>query len=279
MKFRLRILAVPLLLASFATGCSYVSDVATCDKPQADPNASIAACTRLIESETRNHAALAGFLTDRAAAYFNLHQYDLSLADLDRAIREQPDFVFAWRRRSQLHGMLGELDKALADARQAVALDPRDVPSRLALAEILGMTHDFAGQMALLDAVAREKPDDPGILNDRCWARATHGTDLEQALADCNASLRLRPDYPPTLDSRGLVYLRMGRYADAIRDYDAAIARAPGMATSFYGRGLAKKAMGDASGAVADLTSAKSRFPRVVQQFQGYGIEPPALAP
>jgi len=275
MKILRRALAVLLLLTLFAiTGCSYISDVATCDKPQ-DPNASIAACTRLIQSGRLNPTALAGALTNRAAAYFNLHQLDSSLADLDEAIRTQPDFALAWGRRGALHAMRGEMGKALSDARQAVALNPKDVDARLALAEILGTTHDFPGQLAVLDAVIGESPDNPSALNSRCWARATHNTGLEQALADCNASLRLRPDAAATLDSRGFTYLRMGRYADAIRDYDAAIARAPGLAPSFYGRGVARKAMGDTAGSVSDINSAKSLFPEVVHQFQEYGIEPP----
>jgi tetratricopeptide (TPR) repeat protein len=129
--------------------------------------------------------------------------------------------------------------------------------------------------MAVLDALLGATPDDPTVLNSRCWARATQGTGLDLALADCNASLRLRPDDVPTLDSRGLVYLRMHRYPEAILDYDAAISRGPALAPSFYGRALAKRALGDEAGSVSDIASAKARYPNIVRQFQDYGIPPP----
>ena len=264
-----------LLLGVLAvTGCSYISDVATCERPQVDPTEAVAACTRLIQSGHLSPPSLAGFLTDRAAAYINLRQSDQSLADLNEAIRVKPDFGMAWGRRGAVHGMRGELDDALADTRQAVALNPKDLDARQSLAEILGMRHDYTGQMALLDAMVFEAPDNPSLLNSRCWARATQNSRLDEALRDCNASLRLQPDAAATLDSRGFTNLRLGRYADAIRDYDAAIARAPRLAPSFYGRGMAKKALGNTSGSVSDINSAKSLSPDVVRQFQSYGIDP-----
>jgi tetratricopeptide (TPR) repeat protein len=276
MKASRHVLAALVLLTLFAAaGCSFVSDWSTCDKPAADPAAAVAACTRLIESGRLNGASLAAILTDRAAAHFNLRQLDRSLADLDQAIRTQPDFTIALVRRAGLHAFRGELDQALADANRAVALNPKDVGPRLERAQILGMKHDFAGQIGELDAVLAAAPDNPDVMNSRCWARATHGTDLDLALADCNASLRLRPNDAHTLDSRGFVYLRMRRYTEAIRDYDAAISREPGLAPSFYGRGLAKRAIGDAAGSVSDISSAKALGPNVVREFQGYGIAMP----
>src|SRR5207237_7102747 len=60
-------------------------------------------------------------------------------------------------------------------------------------------------------------------LNGACWSRAVLNRDLDTALADCDAGLKLRPNGPGLHDSRGLVHLRKGEYDLAIADYDAAI--------------------------------------------------------
>ncbi len=63
---------------------------------------------------------------------------------------------------------------------------------------------------------------------------------LEEALADCNEALRLAPNDPANLDSRGFTYLKLGRFEQAIADYDAALAHNPRDPGSLYGRGLAR---------------------------------------
>jgi tetratricopeptide (TPR) repeat protein len=64
---------------------------------------------------------------------------------------------------------------------------------------------------------------------------------LQAALADCNESLRLRPDNSNTLDSRGFVYLGLGRWDDAIADSDAALRGNPRNAWALFERGIAKR--------------------------------------
>src|SRR6516165_7153200 len=51
-------------------------------------------------------------------------------------------------------------------------------------------------------------PQYASALNSRCYEQAILGR-TTTALADCNASLRLRPNDAPTLDSRGFTYLKM----------------------------------------------------------------------
>jgi tetratricopeptide (TPR) repeat protein len=95
---------------------------------------------------------------------------------------------------------------------------------------------------------------------------------LDQALSDCNESLRLRTD-PYTLDSRGLVYLKLGQYDAAIADYDAVLKSVPDFPDSLYGRGMAKRKKGDGAGSDMDLTRAKALRADIAAEFARYGIK------
>jgi tetratricopeptide (TPR) repeat protein len=109
--------------------------------------------------------------------------------------------------------------------------------------------------------------------NSRCWARVITGQQLQQALADCTESLRLRPDDSDTLDSRGFAYLKLDRPGDAIVDFSAALAINPRFASSLYGRGLAKLKRGDRAGADADIAAAKAIKAGIAEELARYGIK------
>jgi tetratricopeptide (TPR) repeat protein len=128
-----------------------------------------------------------------------------------------------------------------------------------------------------LDQWIAENPHDErlaGGLNDRCWARAQLGIDLDKALADCNAALRLNPGDPTTLDSRGLVQLRLGDFDKSIADYDAALRLRPNAAWSLYGRGLAELRKGLSAPGQADIKAATVIDPRLPDEARTAGLEP-----
>jgi tetratricopeptide (TPR) repeat protein len=101
--------------------------------------------------------------------------------------------------------------------------------------------------------------------NSRCWARVITGQQLQQALADCSESLRLRPDE--------FAYLKLDRPGDAIVDFSAALAINPRFASSLYGRGLAKLKRGDRTGADADIAAAKAIKAGIAEELARYGIK------
>src|SRR5262249_6295688 len=135
----------------------------------------------------------------------------------------------------------GDLDAAIADYGEAIKLDP----SR---------------------AVA---------WNGRCWARTIKrkNPELQGALDDCNKALALETNIAEIFDSRGLVYLKLGKYDESIADYDRALALDPRLATSLYGRAMAKvrKSPLDAS-AKDDFAGAKRQTLTIADEFAHYGV-------
>ena len=111
-------------------------------------------------------------------------------------------------------------------------------------------------------------------LNGRCWSRTLTGRDLDKALADCNAAVKIYPKSPVMLDSRGLVRLRLGDFDKAIADYDASLNLRPKSAWSLYGRGLAELRKGVKAQGDADLAAATALQPGVADRAKKYGIGP-----
>jgi len=87
------------------------------------------------------------------------------------------------------------------------------------------------------DRAAQDFPDDADTENQRCWARAYAGLELDQALAACLRAIGLGGATPGRLDSLALVHLRKGNWNAAISEYDFA---GKWMKDSIYGRILAE---------------------------------------
>lgn len=86
--------------------------------------------------------------------------------------------------------------------------------------------------------------------------------------------MRASVDNPGVLDSRGLVYLRLGNFEAAIHDYDDALHADPSMPTSLYGRGLAKLRSGETAQGQADLAAAKKLDSGIAKLFADMGLAP-----
>jgi len=203
-------------------------------------------------------AALARSLAIResADAYSTRAAYDLSgdaqarLADLLAVIRLAPDRPLpgnALRAVLEIDGAQQRLEAAYQARRSEDPQPPAQLVDR-ALAVLRAAAGRDADLLVLMDAEIAAQPRSATLLNNRCWHRAIRGVGLDQALADCNAAVAISP-LPGHLDSRGLVQLRRGDFAAAIRDYDAALAQQPRLAHSLYGRGLAKRRQGTARAA------------------------------
>ncbi len=145
-------------------------------------------------------------------------------------------------------------------------------------------TDDYARSLADYDQIIRLTPEYAEAYNMRCWIRGITGSELDQALRDCNQGLELDPSNVNILDSRGFVHLRRNEWAAAVEDYSAGLAIDPQHVESLYGRGIARLRLNDAATGQADIQAALALDPGVADRFQKYGIAsatapPPPPAP
>ena len=199
---------------------------------------------------------------------------DAKLADVNLALAMEPDSTFALTARGSIYMSLKDYDKSLADLNAVLAKDPHDEQALNVRSLIYEKQRNYDAQIADLKVLAADDPTNAAWLNSLCWARAINGRDLDKAMEECNAAVKLKPDQMAFIDSRGMVNLRMGKLDAAIADYDSAIKLRPDSSSSLYGRGIAKKRKGMTKEANKDLAAARKIYPGVDAQFAPYGITP-----
>ncbi|HSM96885.1 MAG TPA: tetratricopeptide repeat protein [Rhizomicrobium sp.] len=158
-------------------------------------------------------------------------------------------------------------EQARVDFADATRLDPTDAENHAGYAEAFRGQGKYREAIAEFSVAIRLAPNDPRMWNARCWTRGAFARDLAEGLSDCNRALRLAPGQSDVLDSRGLVYLRMGKLDNAARDFSAALRKRPNLATALYGRGVARMKHGDVKGAQADILAARRVDPNVDDIF------------
>lgn len=245
---------------------------------------------------------------NRASFLSGIYDWKGAIADLDAVIDEQPDAgTLTWR--AWMHSATGDDAKAEADYRAAVLLDPDTLGTVRALANHLGETGktdealgivdarieaggreaaDYlatranilanAGRadeaLADLDQANEKRPGDADLLNSRCWLKGTMQVAIDSALRDCTRAIELAESPASALDSRAMVYFRMGRLDEARADLNAAIEMAPDMANAWYLRGVVMSHAGDRAGGARQIAAAKRMAPRVGEDYDRWGVKP-----
>ena len=250
--------------------------------------------------------AVAGY---RNRAAFNIEIFDLraALPDLDQAIQREGD-VDTYLSRSGVYSQLGDFPKALADVDEALQLDPGSesalawkvttlgemkrfdeaialADEQLAIAkdkrgwtttkaDMLGKAGRAEEGVTLLTAALAERPGDAELLNQMCWLKGTRSIQLDTALKDCTRAIELTDTPASVLDSRALVFYRLGRMEEARADLDAALKISPDLPASLFMRAIVRLRGNDREGAQADLALARLQHGRIDAEYAGYGIKP-----
>jgi tetratricopeptide (TPR) repeat protein len=227
-----------------------------------------------------------------------------AIADFDTVIAGEPD-AQSYLLRAGLKTETGDLEGALADAQAGWDLDPSlDAAFTLSnilpyvgrvedAIELLGQqsgTPEEESQLAMaiseleaqagrkedglrrIDDLLAERPNDPQMLNAKCWYQATWNYRAEELDRLCTEAVEKADSSAPVLDSRAMGYYRLGRLQDALKDLESALSTSPELTPSLFMRGVVRRELGDRAGQ-DDIREALARQPSLAREYARFGIE------
>ncbi len=87
-------------------------------------------------------------------------QFNDALADIEQAIRLQPDMVVARRMKAEMLAARGRANEAVAEIRRAVEADPENDELRTLLIQLLVSVDDFPSAISVADRTVKDRGDD-----------------------------------------------------------------------------------------------------------------------
>lgn len=160
----------------------------------------IALCDQLIQQNPDS----AQNYNNRGLLYAQLKQYDLALADYNRALALQPDLAKIYNNRANCYAAMGHMPAAIADYETAIDLDPLDLAPQINLGITYRTLGDYRqalesletalqiGQFVRLD---QRKPSLIGQLYAEMARIHELAGDWNWAIADYQRAMRYSPDH------------------------------------------------------------------------------------
>jgi tetratricopeptide (TPR) repeat protein/tRNA A-37 threonylcarbamoyl transferase component Bud32 len=203
-------------------------------------------------------------MVDRATMRFQRGRLDEAAAGLEEAIRLNGQYYNAFATLAQVLQRQRKWDQAVERFTQAIALKPAWAPLYRGRAGVeqerddQTPAHRAAALRDLEAAIRCEEPGDPELASDHVRRGELRRRDgrLEEALAACDAALKVAPDFNTAHRLRVMVLLDLGRTAEVIRSCDGALARGKPWPGIHEIRGLARANSGDYTGAIDDYSQA-----------------------
>ncbi|MBV5260119.1 tetratricopeptide repeat protein [Synechococcus moorigangaii CMS01] len=176
---------------------------------------------------------------NRGYSYHVLGEYQAAYDDYSQAIQLKPEFADAYGNRCYAAYLLDNYEQAIADCDQAIILK-NDNPDF------------FINRGNAYDDLALQARND----NQTELANGYHA----KAIADYNAALTLRPNYPKAHYNRALAHNRFENHNAALQDYTASLVGNPDFAEAYYNRAITHYKLADLGKAIADMEQAVALF-------------------
>ena len=239
-----------------------LSEFAPCkDDRSVETDKMIAACTAVIDNRSASPADRLNALLVRSTRYADKEQIDAAMADLDRAVTENPSNSRPYRQRGEGYRRIGKYDLALRDANEGIRLDPNNSDGYAWRGNIFNNTNRFDRAIEDYDQAIKLDPGNAQAFSDRGVAYYFRGN-YQQAIDDYTQAIKLDPDRPRTYSNRGAAYKKLGKVDLALVDENEAVSRDPSQPEFWDNRGLSHAEKKDYDLAIADYNEAIRLRPR-----------------
>jgi len=212
----------------------------------------------------------AGPAVGKARSLIQQGKYPEAIAELDRAVKQDPRFPFAYAWRGVAKSRMARMEEALADYNEALKLDPHNAFALARRGNIFFALRDNGKGLADVNAALE-------IDNTAADAYAFRGMiysdmgDQEKALADLNRAVKLNPSLPPAHGGLGSVYSKLQEFEKSLVAYNRAMELSPNTYAFLSGRGYVLFSLGEHDRAIADISQAIAISPRYARPFVNRG--------
>lgn len=292
-------LAVAALAFSLAAvspaHATWTADAARCAQGGDDPNGTIAACTKAIDSGALSTVEKARSLHNRALARARLKDYSRAITDLTQAIDLDPKDGEHVLTRGEISMLRGQYVQAVSDIERSLRVTGPSMRGEYLLGIAETGKGDLSAAIAAFTEALKFAPRETAILNrranlyfetrdyDRALADYTQAlaidsknamlyynraevwrftNDLARARQDLDAAVRLDPKNGDVYFRRGLVRIEAHAYPAALADFDKALEIDPNSPAILMHRGIARYFAGRPKDAEADLVASATAGPK-----------------
>jgi tetratricopeptide (TPR) repeat protein len=258
--------------AGAAPNAGYLCLDAPSSEQLKDVDATIAACTALIEQGGKNGAHLSGAYFHRAMMYGVKRDPQQALEDNTRVLELSPNDPIALTNRGSDKLALRDPDGAIADYTAAIKAAPRFAFAFYQRGQVYEDQEKWFEAHADYEKAIELEPDLSQGLAGACRVLAIQNRELASADHMCERAMHFTVNTFFAYYSRSLVRLREGRAADALSDAQTAVRLRPDSADALFVVGLCEQRLGRPDDAQADMQRAKAMDGAVEARFTRWGF-------
>ncbi len=230
----------------------------------------------LLNEAIRANPKLVDAYTTRASILSDAKLYTRAIRDMDAAIQLQPENAKFRNTRGYFHLLTQNNDLAMEDFNQAIALDP-NYAQPLNNRGLVRISRDgyqdqeetqtvdtSAEQVGVAMGVAGKKPNN---LAEAGGTPRKTASELDKAVKEFDAALRIDPQYVDAHNNRGFALSRAKKYDEAIASFTRAIELNDKYVNAWNNRAQAYALAGQHDLAIADFTKAIDLAPTAMEYY------------
>ncbi len=196
-----------------------------------------------------------------SVAYLKTGDLERASASVKQAIAIDPKTPDAYGVQAEINRARGSLDQAVAGYQAAIAQNPNKVENYMALADLYGKQGRWDEAKRSTEHARSLDPASPFIANNLAFLYLEHGGDLNQALALAQQAQQRLPDSPVVADTIGWAYYKLHSPAAAVAQFTESLKRDPRNPVYHYHLGLAYLDAGNPEGAARAMQQALAANP------------------
>lgn len=120
-------------------------------------------------------------------------------------------------------GQNGDYQKVIGWLNEAMSQNPENLKLRLGLAEVQVLRQDFTAAEMNYREILKKEPENLVALNNLAWILSPRPQTAEEALSLIEKAIQVGGASPDLLDTRGRVYISLGKMAEGIQDLNEAL--------------------------------------------------------